>query len=93
MMQPLMPRNHFSRQLCGRQVGDVVWLAPPGGSQLVQDIVTAVETVQAEGMFNPYTNEGPFVLSFLRDIAQLCWGRCIIRWGGWSNQQVSCGIP
>lgn len=38
-----------------------MWLPAPGGSELVQAAVTAVETVQAEGMFNPYTNAGPFL--------------------------------
>ena len=39
-------------------MGDVIWLAAPGGLSLVKDTVVAVEAVQAEGMFNPYTDEG-----------------------------------
>ena len=30
----------------------------PGTSVLIQDVVTAVERVDAEGLFNPYTNDG-----------------------------------
>ncbi len=43
------------------QVGDVLWVTAPGSSALSQDTVVAVEQVEAEGLFNPYTDEGaPF---------------------------------
>ena len=37
----------------------MVWLALPGSAELVQDTVLAVEAVQAEGLFNAFTTEGP----------------------------------
>ncbi len=40
------------------QVGDTVWLADPTSSELVLEAVIAVEEVEAEGLFSPYTNEG-----------------------------------
>ena len=36
----------------------MVWLAAAGRWDLVQEKVVAVEAVEAEGMYNPYTNEG-----------------------------------
>ena len=48
------------------QVGDVLWVAAADGHGLVQDTVVAVEAVQAEGMFNPYTNEGARPAPFLK---------------------------
>ena len=40
------------------QVGDAVWVAVPGSQDLVQDIVVATQAVQAEGLYNAFTNEG-----------------------------------
>ncbi len=37
----------------------MLWLAARDSRQLVQTPVAAVEDVQAEGKFNPYTDEGP----------------------------------
>ena len=47
-------------------MGDVLWVAAADGHGLVQDTVVAVEAVQAEGMFNPYTNEGARPAPFLK---------------------------
>ena len=41
-----------------RQVGDMLWVTSPDAPTLVQDVVVAVTRVEAEGLFNPYTNEG-----------------------------------
>ena len=37
----------------------MLWLVAPDGPKLVQAPVVAVEAMQAEGKFNPYTAEGP----------------------------------
>jgi hypothetical protein len=44
------------------QVGDVVWVATSGGLSLVTETVLGVERVLAEGMFNPYTDQGTIVV-------------------------------
>ena len=44
----------------GLQIGDFVWIAPPDGAMLKAEVVLSVEYVLAEGMFNPYTNQGAF---------------------------------
>ncbi len=51
--------------LSARQVGDVMWITVPNSSELVQDTVVAVEEVEAKGLFNPLTDEGPFLLCLL----------------------------
>ena len=44
---------------CGHvQVGDILWVTGPSGTGLITDTVLAVERVLAEGMFNPYTDQG-----------------------------------
>ena len=37
----------------------MMWLATPGSSELVQETVVAAQEMQAEGLFNVFTNEGP----------------------------------
>ena len=55
----------MTENLPPRQVGDVMWITAPDSAELVQDTVVAVEDVEAEGLFNPLTDEGPFLLCLL----------------------------
>ncbi len=40
-----------------------MWITTPDSAELVQDTVVAIEALEAEGLFNPFTNAGPFVTS------------------------------
>ena len=47
----------------------MVWMAAPGSQDMAQDTVVSKELVQAEGLFNAFTNEGPPGFTMLDPLA------------------------
>ena len=54
-----------------------MWITTPDNVELVQDTVVAIEALEAEGLFNPFTDQGESMFamrmqSCLRVVSERC---------------------
>ena len=50
-----------------------MWITTPDSAELAQDTVVAIEALEAEGLFNPFTDEGAFRTLWPLSSARMAW--------------------